>query len=512
MNKFLKYMAASAIVAAAGLTSCQDDFDNYDFSVPAATLQPNTTIRELKEAMWADSLNYCHQVGLRPDSSHYVIKGTVISSDAAGNLYRTFYIADATAAIAISYNSYDICLLYRPGQEIVVDMTGQFVGKYNGMEEIGAPKWDFSRQYTTTSFMTPRYFDSAVQLNGLPQLSAIDTLTLSTKPLESKESLLEYQGRLVRFNNVTFKPLGGVTTLADAFQSSGYSQPFFLSGSTTDSINVRTSGYSDFWNTQLPTEPCDVVGILGYYNNGSTKDGWQLLLIDPQGLMNVGNPTVAGDKSKPYTVEQAIEAINSGSSNTRAWVQGYVVGTVAPEAASVTGNGDIQFDAPFVLGNTLVIAPSADCRDWKQCMVIELPEASELWAAANLVDNPDVLHQSLAINGRMVANVLGTYGVTGFQGTSADFYIGDLQVPVEPDKGNGSETSPYTVEQVRGLGNPGSNSWVVGYIVGSCPGKDFASGTFTADGASYSNVLLAGSPDETELNNCIPVQLVAQTD
>ncbi|MDE7389319.1 MAG: hypothetical protein K2M97_08740, partial [Muribaculaceae bacterium] len=28
----------------------------------------------------------------------------------------------------------------------------------------------------------------------------------------------------------------------------------------------------------------------------------------------------------------------------------------------------------------------------------------------------------------------------------------------------------------------------------------------------YSNVLLAGSPDETELNNCIPVQLVAQTD
>ncbi|MDE6118247.1 MAG: hypothetical protein K2F82_00085 [Muribaculaceae bacterium] len=510
MKKFTKYMAVSALVLSA-LSACQDDFDNESPKVPVATLEANTTIAELKEAFWADSLNYSHPVGVREDGSHYIVKGRVISSDNAGNIYRAFYFADETASLCVSLSGYDLWLTYRPGQEIVIDATGLWLGKYRGLQQLGSPKWEFDRQQTTSSFMSTALFTPHVQFSGMPDVAAIDTLVLKEKPASAKEDQIRWQGQLVRFNNVAFAAnADGIETLCDEFQSSGYTQKIDLpnSGGT---IDVRTSGYCDFWNMKVPSGSGDVVGILSYYNSGSSGD-WQLLLIDPEGLMNFGNPTVEGDKSHPYTVQQAISFASSGRTEN-GWVEGYIVGTVAPEVTEVTRNEDIQFNAPFIMANTLVIADSPDCRDFAECLLVSLPEGSLLASAGNLVDNPELLGRKMGIDGRFASD-LGMAAVQGYAGTASDFFIEGVELPEDPSgaiaDGDGSQTSPYSPAQVLALGNPGSTAWVKGYIVGSAADKTADSFT-TATGAAASgtNIFIATTPDETDYTKCVPVQLPA---
>ena len=63
MKKLFIYMLA--IASAAGFTACDDDFvqpplEDY---IPHSSIEPNTTIRELKEAFYQNSAAYSVQIG-----------------------------------------------------------------------------------------------------------------------------------------------------------------------------------------------------------------------------------------------------------------------------------------------------------------------------------------------------------------------------------------------------------------------------------------------------------------
>ena len=53
---------------------------------------------------------------------------------------------------------------------------------------------------------------------------------------------------------------------------------------------------------------------------------------------------------------------------------------------------------------------------------------------------------------------------------------------------------------------------VVGYIVGFCDGTSISHAQFTADGAKASNLLIADSRNETDVELCMPVELKSGTD
>lgn len=74
--------------------------------------------------------------------------------------------------------------------------------------------------------------------------------------------------------------------------------------------------------------------------------------------------------------------------------------------------------------------------------------------------------------------------------------------------GNGTAENPYTVDDIKKSGATGSNVYVKAYIVGFVPGKAMDEAKFTAEGCeATSNVLIAASPDETSVDNVMPVQL-----
>ena len=170
MRKLTKYagMLMAAIAACASLTACQDDVNAPGIDVPHATLQPNTTIAQLKAQYWDDASNYIDTVGLASSGEHIIVSGRVISSDASGNIYKSLVIQDETGALAMSINANSLYTSYRVGQEVVVDVTDMYIGKYSTLQQLGFP--DYSAGYGwQATFMPFEFFKKHVQLNELPQ-------------------------------------------------------------------------------------------------------------------------------------------------------------------------------------------------------------------------------------------------------------------------------------------------------------------------------------------------------
>ena len=515
MNTFKKIGAGilSLVLATTVLTGCQD-YDAPNLEAPIAKDQANTTILELKQTFWQDETNYIWgteqkenatpvAIPAREDGSHYIIKGTVVSSDEAGNVFKSLIIQDETAALAMSINSYNLYLKYRRGQEVVIDVTGMYIGKYNGLLQLGAPEWYANGNAWEASFMAPETFTNHVELNGWPNIAAIDTVEVNTfgELTTDLDGLMKWQSQLVKLNNVSFVN-GGVETYSE-YHSSGVNQS--IMDSEGNSLIVRTSGYSNFWNQTLPAGNFDLVCIASYY--GTT--GWQLIMIDAEGVMNLGNPTAkpGSTEDNPMTVDEAIIEINAGFT-PNVWVTGYIVGTVAPEVTNVTSNDDVEWTDTPILGNTLVIGQTPDTKDIAHALVIELPVNSKLYTLGNLVDNPANYQKQIWIKGTM-ATYMDTYGILGNNGSVTTWRIEgvDTGSAAIPD-GDGTKASPYSANQVIAMAKTdASSAWVTGYIVGSSPGmgaSDFVPGSA---GASGTNIFISNNPEETDYTKCVPVQL-----
>jgi hypothetical protein len=443
-------MGALALAAAGSFTACQDHFDDPSVAIPVATMKPNTTIAEVKELMWKEDANYCDTVFTKDgteNGEHIIVAGRVISSDYAGNCFKYIILQDETGCLSFSINSYNLYLQYRRGQEVVVDLTGMHMGKYRGLEQVGFPSYNSSIPGYETSFMAPELFQRSSELNGLPEVTKIDTVTvqdfssIGVTPAE----LRYWQSRIVRFNNVQFVPNTSPSTLS-TYHSSGETQQIQdINGNTLD---VRTSGYSNFWNTKLPADRGDVVAIMGYYINLAGTGGWQLTLIDANSLQNFGNPTVpAGSENNPYSVMQAIAA-QVNDENVSGWTKGYIVGTVGPEVEEVTSSADIEWTATPTLGNTLVIGETPTTTDISECLVVALPQGSELRNYGALRENPDNYGKEISIYGTF-AKVMGTYGITNNNGTSSEFKIDGVNIV----------TTTETLTLLDGESASGAENW-----------------------------------------------------
>ncbi len=492
------FALAAASTLAMPLVGCQDDFDDAVVNAPVSTLTPNMTIAELKEMYWSDNVQGIDTIGIEngvADDKSYIIHGWVASSDEAGNVFKNLIIQDGTAAITMSINSYNLYLKYRVGQEIVMDVKGMYIGKYNGLQQLGMPKKEYGLWSAT--FMAPEYFYDRAELNGFPNKAKVDTLTiklseLSTNPAEQRR----LQSRLVRINNVHFTN-GGVAKFSK-YHSSGESQE--ITDETGSSLNVRTSGYCNFWNNVLPSENLDIVGILSYYNTGSTKEPWQLTLIDYDGCMNIGKPTASpGTEARPYTVTEAV-ALEKDNTVVSGWVKGYIVGAVAPEVAEVKSNSDINWSADDILGSTLVIGATPDTKDINDALVIALPDGSDFQKYGNLADNPGVYGKAIEVKGTL-QSYMGTYGVTNNSGSKSEFKIegvetggGDANIP----EGDGTADKPYNATQAKAKAiangtTSTDNVYVKGYIISGSINMTYGTGTWViADNA-------AGTGDTFEL-------------
>lgn len=405
------------MLAAGGLSSCQDSYDAPELQTPQATLVPNTTLMELKDMIAANAgsnTNYAELAGEK-DGEHIIIHGRVISCDASGNIYQSLVIQDETTAFNLSVRQGNMWSYYREGQDIVIDVTGLYMGLYNGLYQLG---WlGEYHEAESMTFMSWDMFREHTQLNGLPNAN-FQNLTFSDPWLKDDPYCLvtndigdinsfaggtaKIMSQLVEIQNVTWEN-AGVDTFAPYQESVNRT----IMDSKGNSLTVRTSGYSNFYNNILPTGTGNVRGILSYFN------GWQLLLRDIDDVMfqDMGGAT----QQTALSVSDAINLENTGVS---LWVKGYVVGSVKGNVSTIRSNDDIIFGKDAEFPNTVVIAEKATEKDYQNCMVVELQPNTLIQEDVNLVDNPEVYGKLLYVKGTLDEYL----GISGITGADADYY------------------------------------------------------------------------------------------
>lgn len=272
MKPYKSLIAAFAALASlTAVTSCDDDFDYPPIQVPVATIQPNTTIAEVKEAYWQDDRNYAVEIGAREDGSHIIVAGRVINNCRSGNIYKSLIIQDETAALAISLNETDMSTYYKVGQEVVIDLTGMSIGKYNGLQQIGEP--EVYQDGFEVSFLDSDKFKEHAQVNGLPDMSKVDTLVTTMDEINAMTTgaeIARMQSRLIRLNNVSFQG-GGSLKFCDPSSSTNRT----ITDENGNRMTLRMSNYATFANRTLPSGRGDLVCILSYYGTN-----WQLMIRD----------------------------------------------------------------------------------------------------------------------------------------------------------------------------------------------------------------------------------------
>lgn len=423
--KISKYISAAFLLAATALLSgCQTDYDEPTIDDYKATLVPNTKISELKDMVAANVptteekegvLNGSMPIPLKDEAAGlpYIIKGRVVSSDISGNIFKLIVIQDETGAIQLSVNQGNLYTNYRVGQEVVINVSGLWGGFYHSLLCLG---WGSDSHGTlVTSRMAPAIFFAHTQLNGLPDedmkyLSfknpagypadhpyTIMLPNLSSFPTAGSPDFYALQSQLVEIPDVYFEAADGETTFSIK-DSSGVSR--VIKDANGGSLDVRNSGYSNFYNTKLPQGHGTIRGILSYYG---TK--WQLVLRD---LDDVMFGDIEGSEQKPYTVDQVLDMDNNGR---MAWVGGYIVGSVKAGVSEVKSADDVIFgnSTRAQLDNNLLIASTPDCTDVAKCVVVAL-SAGDMRQDLNLIENPNYIGMYFTVYGTF-SSWLNMHGV-----------------------------------------------------------------------------------------------------
>lgn len=238
MNRLMQACLATVLVL--GLAGCYGDFDDpapakvwEDADFAGEQLIP---IRDLKQKFYdaygkgASSL--ARTLEIRED---WVIKGKVISSDRSGNVYKSLYLYDGTAAIELKLlvSNY---VYYAVGQTVYVRTKGLAIGCYRYMLSLGLPptEKDISKGYANRNIETQLQLKQHVFEGENGQLTAEDTLTVT--PENYRQVLTDDAlGCLVRLEGLAYK--------AGKFDGDTYPQyleQLYLNGST---VPVYTNKY-----------------------------------------------------------------------------------------------------------------------------------------------------------------------------------------------------------------------------------------------------------------------------
>lgn len=253
INKIIALFVICSIITFSGCI--KNKYDAPDPNVPHVDFTANKTIAELK-AMYSGTLD-----SIKDD---IIIKGIVISSDEAGNIYKSLYIQDSTAGIIILLDRTNIYTFLRPGQLVYVKCKGLYLGAYGGVVQLGF-------NYAGSIGRIPyAMIDSHIFPDGLPgpEVSpAIKTIPgLTGNDICTK----------IQINDVYFEKVG--TEFASPLFSTTSLNLVDTNGNT---IVLYNSKYANFASKLTPKGKGSIIAILSSYNGTN-----QLILNSYNDLIN----------------------------------------------------------------------------------------------------------------------------------------------------------------------------------------------------------------------------------
>lgn len=394
--KLYKSLLATMALAlmSVSFTACDEDEAVAPLDIPKSEWKANTTIADFKAAYWKSDDNYNTQIGTTASGEHMVISGRVIGNDLTGNIYQNLMIQDSTAAVVVAVKMSDMNVKYKIGEQVIIDLTGLYAGKYAGLFEIGtADEYNGTPQIGK---MSEEDFTSHTQLNGLPEPDKTYTLTMTIPELQAMaanpDSVMKYQSQRIRLNGVSW---GGGGTQTWATQGSSHNTRV-LYNEAKQKINVDNSGMSDFNQDILPAGHGDIEAILSYF-----RGAWQLVFVTNEDCFNFGGESYApapleikgeGTMTSPYNVGALREG---GKTGTGVWVTGYIVGYINGKSYAT----DAVFSAEGAVATNILIADNPDETATENCIPLKIQ--GDIRSALNLKDHPDNLGKQVSVLGNI---------------------------------------------------------------------------------------------------------------
>lgn len=189
------------------------------------------------------------------DTASIVIEGYITTSDSTGNFYEVFSMQDATGGIDVKINSSDLYFLYRlkPGQKVMIKVNNLYLGNYKDTYQLGAA---IVNQGVYKMVGLPEGdINKFIERTGWRKAVIPDTFEVTDLASISADKLQT----LVCIKNVQFKePYNG-------FSVPGLATSRTLVDCSGNTLVLRTSGYSTFAQTEVPSKFGTITGILNSY-------------------------------------------------------------------------------------------------------------------------------------------------------------------------------------------------------------------------------------------------------
>lgn len=248
------------------LNSCiKGDFEQPPVVLPTVDFAANMTLAQLNQ-YYRDSLHSASPVLVTKD---IIVQGKVISTDKAGNIYKSLYIEDGTGGINIKLDQKEIYNIYPIGQRIYIKCKGLYLGNYKGVPQIGYNNSGSIGYIPTTLFSTYIFKDSFPGNPIAPKIMTIPGFTLNDI------------STLIKLDSVHFAPADTMQPFVATGAQYGTSRTII--DKNNNQVIIYTSAYADFAKTLVPKGTGSIVAILSYYNG---TNSYQLYLRDINDVQN----------------------------------------------------------------------------------------------------------------------------------------------------------------------------------------------------------------------------------
>ncbi|MFV0540847.1 MAG: DUF5689 domain-containing protein [Aestuariibaculum sp.] len=272
-----------SLIMTFALVSCVDD---GDYNIPAIDTQEpnitaNTTIAVVKN-MYAGSVVNFTEAG---NGGDLIIEGYVVSSDEAGNFYKTLIIQDKpeapTAAIQIDVDVTSLYAQFSPGRKVYVKLNGLGMQEQNGVLHIGTLSG--SNIERIPAFIYNNHIIRSTEM--------VELVPLTIAPNQYHNN---YINMLVKIDNMQLstpevgEPYG--------YANNTYTANRSLQNCLDKSYTIlRNSGFADFKNQIFPQGNGSIVAVFSKYNSD-----YQLFIRDTDDVSfngercnfsNIYNPT-----------------------------------------------------------------------------------------------------------------------------------------------------------------------------------------------------------------------------
>ncbi len=301
MKKFFSYLPILLLGFGLLFSGCIDDkFDEPPIDGEDPNITPNATIE--------DVLNLRQPGQIVEITDDLIVDGIVISSDEAGNFYKTLVIEDESAGIRLSIDRTGLYNDYPKNRHVYVKLKGLYIGDYHELPTIGAGVGTSNSGNTIIERIPSALLNEYVIKGKKNQASPIREKTIA-------EVSLSDVNRLIRLTDVEFVSGNLGKQMADGNQDANRT----LTDCSGNTLDMRNSHYSNFADATVPDKHGSVEAVVGIYNTtmqlglsyyedmNMTEDR-----CTGGGGGTVGDWTILGTSAIVDSVHEDFNALNDG--------------------------------------------------------------------------------------------------------------------------------------------------------------------------------------------------------